>query len=141
MKQVEIMTDYADLVRKIDILKAQIELTEVDMLYWWGEDAALPLFSKGAAKFGLDIAAKRVDTVRDRQTNLIKRLEFYEEIEKEIRTNIDAMTGLRYVIARKRFIEGQTYKEIAVELGYSYDHIRRIASKCHNHATAIPEKV
>ncbi|WP_418302328.1 sigma factor-like helix-turn-helix DNA-binding protein [Lysinibacillus fusiformis] len=123
------MKNYADLLRIIDILKAEIEMLEVDKEYWLGKCEALPFFSIGADKYGLDIASQRTDRLNNRITLLETKLEHYQAIEKEIRENVERLEGLEYKIAKLRFIDGMTYQEIADELGYTHDHVRRIASK------------
>ncbi|WP_107951356.1 sigma factor-like helix-turn-helix DNA-binding protein [Lysinibacillus parviboronicapiens] len=125
----EIMKNYADLLRIIDIVKAEIEMLEVDKEYWIGKDEHLPFFSTGARKYGLDIASQRTDRLNKRIASLETKLEHYQAIEKEIRENVEKLEGLEYRIAKLRFIDGMTYQEIADELGYSHDHIRRVASK------------
>lgn len=123
------MRNYADLLRIIDIVKAEIEMLEVDKEYWLGKCANLPFFSIGAEKYGLDIASQRTDRLNDRIASLEIKLEHYQAIEKEIRENVEKLEGLEYKIAKLRFIDGMTYQEIADELGYTHDHIRRVASK------------
>lgn len=124
-----IMESYADILKVIEIIKAEIEAVQLDLDYWLGKSSKHPLFSEGARKYGLDIAAKRVDFLYDRLDKLEERLKAYQEIEKEIRENVDKLEGLEYKVAKLRFIDGMTYQEIADELGYSHDHIRRVASK------------
>src|SRR5699024_2630480 len=51
------------------------------------------------------------------------------ETQKEILNKLDKLEGLEYKIAYKRYIEGKTLYEIADELGYSYEHIRRVSSE------------
>ena len=125
----EIMKNYADLLRIIDIVKAEIEMLEVDKEYWLGKSTNLPFFSIGAKKYGLDVASQRTDRLNDRITSLENKLEHYNAIEKEIRENVEKLEGLEYKIAKLRFIDGMTYQDIADELGYTHDHIRRVASK------------
>lgn len=125
----EIMKNYADLLRIIDICKAEIEMLGVDKEYWLGKNELLPFFSTGAEKYGLDIASQRTDRLNDRIASLEKKLKHYKTIEKEIRENVEKLEGLEYKIAKLRFIDGMTYQEIADELGYTHDHIRRVASK------------
>lgn len=124
----EIMKNYADLLRIIDIVKAEIEMLEVDKEYWLGKYET-PFFSTGVRKYGLDIASQRADRLNDRIASLEMKLEHYEAIEKEIRENVEKLEGLEYKIAKLRFIDGMNYQEIAIKLGYTHDHIRRIASK------------
>lgn len=125
----EIMKNYADLLRIIDIVKAEIEMLEVDKRYWLGKNELMPFVSTGARKYGLDTASQRTDRLNDRIDSLEKKLEHYQAIEKEIRENVDKLEGLEYKIAKLRFIDGMTYQEIADKLGYTHDHIRRVASK------------
>ncbi|MEY9980459.1 sigma factor-like helix-turn-helix DNA-binding protein [Lysinibacillus sp. RC79] len=125
----EIMKNYADLLRIIDIVKAEIEMLEVNKEYWIGKNEHLPFFSVGADKYGLDVASQRTDRLNGRIASLEEKLEHYQAIEKEIRENVEKLEGLEYKIAKLRFIDGMTYQEIADQLGYTHDHIRRVASK------------
>lgn len=123
------MKNYADLLRIIDIVKAEIEMLEVDREYWLGKNEQLPFASIGAEKYGLDVASQRTDRLNGRISSLETKLEHYQAIEKEIRENVEKLEGLEYRVAKLRFIDGMTYQEIADELGYTHDHIRRVASK------------
>ncbi len=131
------MKNYADLLRIIDILKAEIEMLEVDKEYWLGKNEQLPFASIGAEKYGLDIASQRTDRLNDRIVSLETKLDHYQAIEKEIRENVEKLEGLEYKIAKLRFIDGMTYQEIADELGYTHDHIRRVASKSKKKETEL----
>jgi len=124
-----IMESYADILKVIEIIKAEIEGLQLDLDYWLGKHDKHLVFSEGARKYGLDVATKRVDFLYERMEKLEGRLNAYQEIEKEIRENVDKLEGLEYKVAKLRFIDGMTYQEIADELGYSHDHIRRVASK------------
>lgn len=65
----------------------------------------------------------------------ITNLEHMEETKAKINSKLNGLEGLQYKVEYKHSIEGKTLQQIADELGYSYDHIRRIHSKCHNEAT------
>ncbi|MFE3576884.1 sigma factor-like helix-turn-helix DNA-binding protein [Lysinibacillus sp. NPDC059133] len=131
----EIMKNYADLLRIIDIVKAEIEMLEVDKKYWIGKNEHLPFSSIGAAKYGLDVASQRTDRLNGRIASLEEKLEHYQAIEKEIRENVEKLEGLEYKIAKLRFIDGLTYQEIADKLGYSYGYIRKVVSQGNKEVT------
>lgn len=135
-----IMESYADILKVIDIIKAEIEALQLDLDYWLGKNSRHPLFSKGSSKYGLDVASQRVDFIYDRMGKLEERLTTYQEIEKEIRENVEKLEGLPYKIAKLRFIDGMTYQEIADKLGYNHDYIRRIASKSQKQELAFCSK-
>lgn len=132
-----IMESYADILKVIEIIKAEIEALQLDLDYWLGKHDRHFVFSEGARKYGLDVATKRVDFLYDRIEKVEARLKAYQEIEKEIRENVEKLEGLEYKIAKLRFIDGMTYQEIADQLGYTHDHIRRVASKSKKKEAAL----
>lgn len=132
-----IMESYADILKVIEIIKAEIEALQLDLNYWLGKHDRHLVFSEGTRKYGLDVATKRVDFLYDRMEKVEARLKAYQEIEKEIRENVEKLDGLEYKIAKLRFIDGMTYQEIADQLGYTHDHIRRVASKSKKKEAAL----
>ncbi|MFB7157314.1 sigma factor-like helix-turn-helix DNA-binding protein [Lysinibacillus sp. NPDC056232] len=131
----EIMKNYADLLRIIDIIKAEIQMLEVDKEYWIGNNEHLPFFSIGADKYGLDVASQRTDRLNGRIASLEEKLEHYQAIEKEMRENVEKLEGLEYKIVKLRFIDGMTYQEIADNLDYSYGYIRKVVSQGNKEVT------
>lgn len=130
-----IFETYSDILATIEITKAEIEALQLDLHYWVGNNSNHPLFSQGTSKYGHDVAAKRSAFLYERTSELQDRLKGYEEIEKEIRGNVEKLQGLEHKIAKLRFIEGLTYEEIADKLGYSYGYIRNVISKGDNQLT------
>ncbi|MER2190635.1 MAG: sigma factor-like helix-turn-helix DNA-binding protein [Solibacillus sp.] len=130
-----IFETYKDIVATIEVIKAEIEALQLDLDYWVGKHSSHPLWSQGATKYGLDVASDRADFLYERMGKLEDRLKAYEEIEQEVRENIEKLQGLEYKIAKLRFIEGLSYQEIADKLGYSYGHIRNVVSKGDNEMT------
>lgn len=120
----KIIENYADLIRKINIIKVQIEMFEVEMDYWLGEN--IPFESKGTVKFGIDTSVNQMDRIVSKLEELKYMLEFYESVKKDMDTYINKLEGLQYKIAYLRFVENMTYKEIAEKLGYSYGYIRNV---------------
>lgn len=118
------MKNYADLVRLMDIVKAEIEMLKLDNEYWFEKSQDPALWSEGRRRFGLDVSAERSNRLHLRINMLEEKLKYFEAIKEEICGNIEKLEGLPYKIAKLRFIEDYSYKEIATILGYSYIHIR-----------------
>lgn len=55
-------------------------------------------------------------------------LDFYLDIKKETEVKINQLEGLNYQIARMKYMENKSYKEIAEELGKSYWYLRNVDS-------------
>lgn len=111
------MNNYADLIRLIDLVRAEIDMLEKDN------------------KISVDkseLWSERSNRLNQRIIQLQKKLDHYVVIEEEIRVNIEKLDGLPYKIAKLRFIDGHSYLEIADILGYSYSHIRTVVCQSNN---------
>lgn len=136
-----IMKNHADLLREIDVIKGQIEQYEMSITFWNGNgDTDFILIGEGASKFGLSTASLNVDRINRKINALQTMLDAFEMIREANEKRLNQLEGLPYKIARMRYIEGKDYRVIAAELNYSYDHIRRVASKSHVYATDIIDK-
>lgn len=125
-----IMKNHADLLHEIEIIKEQIEQLEVSVGYWNGDngESDFVLIGKGASKFGLSTASQNIDRIHKKINALQTMLEGFEMIRGKNEMRINRLQGLEYKIAKLRYIDGLSYKEIAVNLGYSYSHIRNVAA-------------
>lgn len=122
-----IMKNHADMLREIDIMKNQIKGYELDLLYWNGTDSKRVLVGKGAVKYGYAIASQRVDEINKKINSLKDLIGPMEALVKETQKLIDSLEGLEYKIAKMRYLEGKSYREISKELRYSYSHITNLA--------------
>lgn len=125
--------NYADLIRKIELLKTQVKLNETELDFWFGEDT--PFHSKGTIKHGINTAVNQTDRVIDNLNELRSLLDYYKKVKKEMDKYIQSFEGLEHQILYKKIVENKTYKEIADELGYSHIYIRQIASRTNNKRT------
>lgn len=134
-----IMKSYSDLLTEIQLIQEQKELTERELEYWYGIDKdgnGIPLGGTGSYKFGANTsiiqAQKKIQSLRKLNERL-KELE-YARVRQDIL--LEQFEGLNYKIAYHRIVDNMTLKEIAEELGYSYQHIRRVwAERCYKDAT------
>lgn len=117
------MKNHADLLREIDIMKLQIKGYELDLLYWNGNKPNRVLIGPGAVKYGYATASERVDEINRKLNSLRDLLAPMEVLLKETQKVIDSLEGLEYQIAKMRYLEGKSYRDISIELGYSYSHI------------------
>lgn len=126
MKGLEIIKNYVDLCRKIDIIETQLLQVDIDLKYWFGR-GELPFTGTGADDFGVIASIGNLQDLHNRKHRLQKMLEFYQDIKTETENLIAKLEGLPYQIAKMKYIENKSYKQIADELGKSYGYIRNIA--------------
>ncbi|MEK3993688.1 sigma factor-like helix-turn-helix DNA-binding protein [Psychrobacillus sp. FSL K6-2365] len=130
----EVIDCYKDVVRKIDILERELEIIEVEMTFWFGK---LAFGGRGSAKFGMLAAMDNTQDIYNKKYDVLKLLEFYKEMEEEMRLSIEGLEGVQYKIARLRVLEGMTYQEIADELGLTHGYVRQVSSKTNKKRTDI----
>lgn len=126
---------YNDLCLEIEVLKEQIKLTGSELEYWFGikfDDSygdGIPLGAIGVNKFGVVAALDQTERKVKSLNKLRDRLEKLEQSKEKIESLLKNVKGLEYKIARLRYVEGKSLKEISEELGYSYDYIREVMSR------------
>lgn len=130
----EIIKNYVDLCRKIEIIETQLFQVDIDLDYWFGK-GKLPFTGTGADDFGMIAAIDKIQVYHDKKFRLQKMLEFYQDIKQETEEKINQLEGLPYQVARMKYLENKSYKQIAEELNMNYSYIRRIASKGNKEVT------
>ncbi len=125
----EIMQSYSDLLTEIAIVKEQIELVQRELKYWFGVDVQLgsgiPLGGAGSGKFGANTSLIQGDKKIMVLRKLQKRLKDLEYAKTRIDILIEQFEGLDYKIAYLRLVKHLSHKEIAEELEYTEQYIRK----------------
>lgn len=136
------MKTYLDIQTEIELIKDQIEFIKKELEYWLGinidTEEGIPLDSIGSKKYGTNTAViqakKKIRSLQKLQEQL-KQLE-YAKTRWDIL--LERLEGLDYKIAYKRIVESKTHREIAEELNFSEQYIRRRwmeIKRCNKHAT------
>ncbi|PGK79617.1 hypothetical protein [Bacillus thuringiensis] len=92
----------------------------------------------GQIPLALDEIAGRHDRIMEKSERLKQRIANKKTLLGEAQFIMSKKKGLEQQIIYLRDIMGFNLKQVASELGYSYDHIRRVSSRMkrsHNHAT------
>lgn len=114
----QIMHSYSDIIREIEFLKEQIDITNEQIEYWY-------LDGKGSFKFGANASLMQVDELVETRNKLFERYEEMERAKNRAEKLMKQFEGLEYKIAYLRIVKKMKHKEIAEELNYSETHIRR----------------
>ena len=114
----DIMHNYSDLLTEIEVIKDQIKITESQIDYWWIGNVRN---KKIAANTSIEQTEKLVNSL----DNLRERLDMLERAKTRVERLMQQFEGLDYKIAYKRIIECRTHAEIADELGYTEQYIRK----------------
>lgn len=129
----EILKDYANLLREIDHTKEQIKLAEYELKWWLGIDAStgegIPFDSIGVFKHGLETAMTQTEKKRRTLNKLNERLDKYREHKERIEEHMKEFEGLEHQVAYMKYIKKMTLQEVADELGYSHAYIKEKSAK------------
>ncbi|EJR11995.1 hypothetical protein IIA_05830 [Bacillus cereus VD014] len=106
---------------------------------WWGLLAMHgSLLQQRDIPLALDEIAGRHDRIMAKSERLKQRIADKKTLLGEAQFIMSKKKGLEQQIIYLRDIMGFNLKQVASELGYSYDHIRRVSSRMkrsHNYAT------
>ncbi len=94
----------------------------------------------GQIPLALDEIAGRHDRIMEKSEQLKQRIAEKKTLLGEAQFIMSKKKGLEQQIIYLRDVMGFNLKQVASELGYSYQHIRRVSSKikkCYNHATNV----
>lgn len=73
---------------------------------------------------------RQIDRIREDLNELNDRLQKIEDKKNRVIKLIDKFDGVENKILKKKYIIGMTLKEIAYDLGYSEQYIRRKHAEC-----------
>lgn len=115
----QIMHFYSDILREIDIIKEQLKTINKAIERWYFGGSL-------SDKYGANTTIFQVDKLVKSRNELYDRLEMLERSKERIEKLMQEFDGLEYKIAYLRIVENMTHKEVADELGYSEQYIRRL---------------
>lgn len=144
----EWLSKYQEWEQKIALLEWELEVYQKELKRWENKDDLGRYSLVKESK-----ASKLENIIADLEYKLGALMNQLYDLKKVIYS----FRGIEQHILRMKYVEGLTLKEIADELGYTYDHIRRkhskilnkvgfkekyviLKPKCHNKATAPIEK-
>ena len=119
---------YMDLVGEIEVLEIQVESAIQERENWHfmnpnGIGRHLPL----------DELTNRMDNLAERIEWLSERLEEKKNLRLRIEERLNRFEGLEFKVAYLRIVENKKLEDIAEELGFSIDWIKRISAKVSVH--------
>ena len=120
-----ITQSYHDLCKEIDILETRIRNLEREHKFWYSQCWGV----RGRLAVPLDVCLKRMEEICDQVEFYATILDEKEDARKHMEKRISELERIDYKVVYMRDIKGMTLMEIAVELGYSYDWIKRISMR------------
>lgn len=125
------MFEWLKLYRDLDMqhkaleLKRDISKEEIDR--WYSVSYARADLGK---KQDMLSRVRQVDRIREELEELNERIERIERQKKKVLELIDRFEGIEHKILRKKYIDDMTLQEIAYDLGYSEQYIRKKHAEC-----------
>lgn len=124
------MSAYHDICNEAEILELRLKDLERQLklarsVCFSGKmpsDFSVPCF------IPLDKALEQYDAVKEKLLSCEQELTVKRELLREMDKRINRFRGIEYRVAYMRDIEKKSLYSIADELGYSYQHIRRISA-------------
>lgn len=122
----EVYRYYNDLIQEIDILEYQIEMCIRERKDW-------SFGGRLGCRVSMNTASENIDKLSDKIEWLDKQVELKKKAKQEMEAKLSGLGRLESQVAYKRFIEKKPLEEIAEELNYSIDWIKKVSSKVTRH--------
>lgn len=125
------MFEWLKLYRDLDMqhkaleLKRDISKEEIDR--WYSVSYARADLGK---KQDMLSRVRQVDRIREELEELNERIERIKRQKNKVLELIDRFEGIEHKILRKKYIDDMTLQEIAYDLGYSEQYIRKKHAEC-----------
>lgn len=121
-----VIQSYYDLCKEIDILETRLNDLEREYTFLfkrgWTNGCKKPIMR-------MNMIVDRLDVLIEETKKYTQLLEWKYETKREMEQKLSEIEGLDYKVVYMRDIQGKSLIEISVDLGYSYDWIRKISSK------------
>lgn len=102
------ITNYVDLCRKIDTIETQLLQVDVDLGYWYRRGRL--------SRKDKTVLKGNIEELYNKKLRLRKMHNFYLDIRKEKEERIKNLKDLNDKIARMKYLENKSYKQIVDEL-------------------------
>lgn len=112
---------YCDLVNEIELLEYQLNICVVERMDWG-------FHGRLGRTVRMDQAAIRMDELSVKIERLSRELEKRRTYKKHIEHKLNQFKAPEYQVAYSRIVKNQTLGEIAADLGYSIDYVKRISA-------------
>ncbi len=109
---------------EIEWFEVQIDIAASEREVWWRRQAN-SMRSQFKLKTSIDHIDKKTDLIELYETEIEKRRGYLERVDGLI----NQLTGTEHEIARLKYIDGLTLKEVADRIGYDYTYVRRLHSQ------------
>lgn len=118
---------YRDLDMQHKALELERDISKEEIDRWYSVSYARADLGK---KQDMLSRVRQVDRIREELEELNERIERIERQKNKVLELIDRFEGIEHKILRKKYIDDMTLQEIAYELGYSEQYIRKKHAEC-----------
>lgn len=117
---------YFDLINEIELLEYQLNICLAERKDW-------NFYGRLGNKVRMDQAAENLDRLAEQIEFISAALDKKTSYKKHIEHKLSGFKALEYQVAHLRIVEGMTLEQIAVELDYSVDWIKKVSANITRH--------
>ena len=124
---VEVLTQYKNICASIEFYEVLLHEAEIE----YKRNRNVLIGGPGTKPIHLPIE-KQLEGINgtiSKHEEIEQTLKTKRALKKQAEEALSKFEGIEYKVAYKRFVEGKSGKEIALELGYAYGYIKNISKK------------
>lgn len=123
----EILTSYKELCLEIEYF--EIMLREIEDEWKLHRLTLIGHPDMKRTALPIDSLTGEMDNLSYKHTNIENLLDLKKRLKKQAEEIMSRFEGIEHKVAYKRFVEKKTLEQIAVELNYSIDGIKKISRR------------
>jgi hypothetical protein len=132
---VDVFQTYSNLCKEIDLLEIERKNLEAEWKIYrslmFGNRRAG--FNGGIAALPMENVAERLDKIKDKHDLVEKLLGIKNRFRTQAELILSQFDGVEYQVAYKRFVECKKLEDIAEEMQYSLDWIKKVSARISRH--------
>jgi hypothetical protein len=132
---VDVFQTYSNLCKEIDLLEIEKKNLESEWKVYRGLmfDNPRAGFNGGMVALPMENVAERLDKIRSKHDLVEKLLEIKKRFRTQAELILSQFDGVEYQVAYKRFVECKKLEDIAEELQYSFDWVKKVSARVTRH--------
>jgi hypothetical protein len=132
---VDVFQTYSNLCKEIDLLEIEKDNLENEWKVYHKLMFDNPRggFNGGLVALPLENVAERLDKIRVKHDMVEELLNIKKRFKTQAEVILGQFDGLEYKVAYKRFVECKKLEDIADEMQYSLDWIKKVSSRISRH--------
>ena len=124
---IDVLTSYKSICQQVYYY--EVLLMEIEKEYKRNRKTLIGGPTTKPSHLPIDRQIEGINGTLEKHTDYEEKLKRARQLKKQAEIALSKFEGIEYQVAYKKYVEGKTLKETAVELGYAHGYIKNISKR------------